>query len=87
MPIPLDDVTFNGGRRTKAYSMYGVVVARFSSEGRRRRDPSTTLPTAGEAIMFANNEETGQKLRGCDKELSCLSKRPELHGVQKRFIS
>jgi hypothetical protein len=68
--------------------MYGVVSAMFSSEGRRRRCPSAALSTAAVAPIFANNEATAKKWRGCDGEVvQCLSRQPELQVFQKRFMS
>jgi hypothetical protein len=66
-------------RRTRAYSMYGVVSAMFSSEGR--------IPRPSAATIFANIEA---KAKGCGVALAkypmpfLAAKRQE---VQNRFMS
>jgi hypothetical protein len=70
-----------GDGRTRAYSMYDVVSAMFSSEGRRRRGASAAPSTAGVALsfgaMFAGNETTSESYGGA------IAKYP-IPGCQKR---
>ena len=78
--------------RAKAYSMYGVVSAMFSAEGRRHRGASATPSTATVATsfgaMFTDNEGTGEKLRVCDPEaLNAFLRRQNPQEVQNKLTS